>query len=227
MFHRLGWLMVVFVSVLLSPFSANAGGKLPANIEWKAGAILLDGIDRKEKYSIPVKEAVGFVSDHSRFKVSFFSEVSDSPHTYTYYSCLPRQCVVVNKSDLQQSVWDDIPTRDFYMLLWNSDGNPPLQAGGTLGVADGVYKGGSNRPYITIPVDPWWYNNDPFEGFNSRAAQIMTHEILNAINAKLEVEPYYCDPLVADPDITRAWDYEASRLSKLTDDCYQKYLDNQ
>ena len=60
----------------------------------------------------------------------------------------------------------------------------------------------------------------------SRAAQIMTHEIINAINAKLEVAPYYCNPLVAGPGITSAADYEASRLSKLTDDCYQKYLDN-
>jgi hypothetical protein len=52
----------------------------------------------------------------------------------------------------------------------------------------------------------------------------MTHEIINAINAKLEVEPFNCSPLVADPGITNASEYEASRLSKLTDDCYLKYL---
>jgi hypothetical protein len=189
---------------------------------------LLDGIDRREKYSIPVKEAVGFVSSYSRFKVQFSGEDFDIPHTYTFYNCAagPQQCVTVNKWDLDPSIWDSVPTRDFYMLLWDTAGNLPLQAGGTWGVADGVYKGASNRPYITIPVDPWWFNNEPFEGFNSRAAQIMTHEIINAINAKLEVEPYNCSPLVADPGITYASDYEASRLSKLTDDCYLKYLED-
>jgi len=220
--------MGLLLVCVLSPFTVKAVVRLPENIKWKAGAILLDGIDAKEKYSIPMKEAVDFISAHSRFKVSFFSEVSNSPHTYTYYDCSegPQTCVLVNKWDVQQSVWDALPTRDFYMLLWNTAGNPPLLAGGTWGVADGVYKGGLNRPYITIPVDPWWYNNQPFEGFRSRAAQIMTHEIINAINAKLEVAPYFCSPLVADPGITFAADYEASRLTKLIDDCYQKYVDN-
>lgn len=95
------------------------------------------------------------------------------------------------------------------------------------GVADGVFKGKLNRPYITIPVDPWWYNNEPFEGFNSRAAQIMTHEIINAISSKLEVEPYNCMPLVAESGITNASEYEASRLTKLTHDCYFEVLADQ
>jgi hypothetical protein len=75
-------------------------------------------------------------------------------------------------------------------------------------------------------VDPWWYNNEPFGGFRSRAAQIMTHEIINAINAKLEVAPYFCAPLVSAPGVTHAFEYEASRLAKLTEKCYQKYLEN-
>ena len=86
-------------------------------------------------------------------------------------------------------------------------------------------KGGINRPYIIISVDPPWYNNEPYQGFDSRAAQIMTHEIINAISSKLEVEPYNCLPLSPDPGITYAADYEASRLAKLTDDCYRKYLE--
>ncbi len=226
----LGFLILLLVFVI-SPFSTKAAERLPKNIQWKATAILLDGIDTREKYSIPVKEAVGFISSNSRFKVQFSGEVFDIPHTYTFYDCAagPQQCVMVNKWDLDPSIWESVPTRDFYMLLWDTAGNPPLQAGGTWGVADGVYngvyKGGLSRPYITIPVDPWWYNNEPFEGFDSRAAQIMTHEIINAISAKLEVAPYNCMPLVADPGITNASEYEASRLSKLTDDCYQKYVE--
>jgi len=217
-------LLVVFVVL---PFSTEAAVGLPGNIQWRATAILLDGIDTTEKYSIPVKEAVNFISSNSRFKVQFSGEVFDIPHTYTFYDCGlgPQQCVVVNKWDLDPSVWEAVRTRDFYMLLWDTGGNAPLQAGGTWGVADGVYKGGLNRPYITIPVDPWWYNNEPFEGFDSRAAQIMTHEIINAISSKLEVEPYNCLPLSPDAGITYAADYEASRLAKLTDDCYRKYLE--
>jgi hypothetical protein len=222
----LGFLILLLVFVV-SPFSIKAAQRLPKYIRWTATAILLDGIDTREKYSIPVKEAVNFVSSNSRFKVQFSGEVFDLPHTYTFYDCDAglQQCVMVNKWDIDPSVWESVPGRDFYMLLWDTAGNPPLQAGGTWGVADGVYKGGLNRPYITIPVDPWWYNNEPYEGFNSRAAQIMTHEIINAISAKLEVEPYNCSPLVADPGITYASEYEASRLSKLTDDCYRKYLE--
>jgi hypothetical protein len=218
--------MVLLLVLLLSPFSVEAAVSLPKNIEWTATAILLDEIDKREKYSIPITEAVTFISSHSRLNVKVSSKASESPHTYTHYDCAegPQKCVVVNQWDVGDSVWDSMPARDFYMLLWNTAGNPPLQSGGTWGVAVGVYKGGLNRPYVTIPVDPWWYNNEPFEGFSSRAAQIMTHEIINAINAKLEVEPYKCSPLVADPGITYAAEYEANRLSKLTDDCYRKYL---
>jgi hypothetical protein len=223
---KLVFLMVPLV-FLLAPFSSKAAERLPNNIRWRATAILLDGIDTREKYFIPVKEAVDFISSNSRFKVHVFGEAFDLPHTYTFYDCDagPQQCVVVNKWDIDPSIWESVPTRDFYILLWDTAGNPPLQAGGTWGVADGVVKGGLNRPYITIPVDPEWYNNEPFEGFDSRAAQIMTHEIVNAINAKLEVEPYNCDPLDPDPGATNAAEYEASRLSKLTDDCYLKYLE--
>jgi hypothetical protein len=52
----------------------------------------------------------------------------------------------------------------------------------------------------------------------------MTHELINAINAKLAVAPYFCAQLVPDPGITNAFEYEASRLAKLTEKCYQKYL---
>jgi hypothetical protein len=218
-----------FVVVLVfTPFSTEAenGERLPENIHWRATAILLDGIDTREKYSTPVKEAVRFISSNSRFKVQFSGEVFDIPHTYTFYDCGgAQQCVLVNKWDMDPSIWESVRTRDFYLVLWDTAGNPPLLAGGTWGVTAGVEKGGLNRPYITIPVDPWWYNNEPFEGFNSRAAQIMTHEIINAINSKLQIEPYNCLPLAPDPGISYALDYEANRLSKITDDCYLKYLE--
>jgi len=219
-------LLIVMLVFVLSPVCVKAVERLPKNIQWRATAILLDGIDKREKYSIPLKEALNFISSHSRFKIQFSGEVFDIPHTYTFYDCGgAQQCVLVNKWDLDPSIWESVRTRDFYMILWETAGNPPLLAGGTWGVADGVYKGGLYRPYITIPVDPWWYNNEPSEGFSGSAARIMTHEIINAINAKLEVEPYNCLPLSPDPGVTYAYDYEASRLAKLTDDCYLRYVE--
>jgi hypothetical protein len=128
-------LLLVFV---FRAFTTEAAERLPKNIQWKATAILLDGIDTREKYSIPVKEAINFISSHSRFKIQFSGEVFDLPHTYTFYDCDagPQQCVIVNKWDLDTSIWESVRTRDFYMLLWDTAGHPPLQAGGTWGVAD-------------------------------------------------------------------------------------------
>lgn len=223
--------MVFFLSLLtpivFSAFSASAAERLPKEIRWTAMAILLDSIDTREKYSIPIKEAIRFVDANSRFRIQFFAEVFAEPHTYTFYDCDAgaQSCVLVNKWDLDPVIWESIRTTDFYMILWEADGHPPLLAGGTWGVADGVLKGGLNRPYITIPVDPWWYNNEPSGGFNSSAAHIMTHEIINAINSKLEVAPYNCMPLTADAGATNESEYEASRLAKLTDECYRRYLD--
>src|SRR5687768_1073791 len=123
---RLRFLMLV-LALVLSRSSTNAAQGLPNNIQWRATAILLDGIDTREKYSIPVKEAINFISSHSRFKIQFSGEVFDIPHTYTYYDCgAAQQCVVVNKWDLDPSIWESVPTRDFYMLLWDTGGHPPL-----------------------------------------------------------------------------------------------------
>ena len=128
---RLRFLMLV-LALVLSPSSTNAAQGLPKNIQWRATAILLDGIDTREKYSIAVKEAAEFIGSHSRFKVQFSGEVFDIPHTYTFYDCDagPQQCVLVNKWDLDPSIWESVRTRDFYMLLWETAGHPPLLAGG-------------------------------------------------------------------------------------------------
>jgi hypothetical protein len=109
------------------------------------------------------------------------------------------------------------------MILWNALTHPPLQAGSTWGVADGILKGGIGRPYATIAVDPWWYLGATNDGFTSTGARIIAHEIINSIGSKLEVAPYNCAPLTADPSITRAGDWEASRLAKITSSCYTKY----
>ena len=115
----LGFFILLLVFVVVVPFATEAAAGLPGNIQWRATAILLDGIDTTEKYSIPVKEAVNFISSNSRFKIQFSGEVFDIPHTYTFYDCDTglQQCVMVNKWDLDPSIWESVPTRDFYMIL--------------------------------------------------------------------------------------------------------------
>ena len=83
----LGFFILLLVFVVVVPFATEAAAGLPGNIQWRATAILLDGIDTTEKYSIPVKEAVNFISSNSRLKIQFSGEVFDIPHTYTFYDC--------------------------------------------------------------------------------------------------------------------------------------------
>lgn len=187
---------------------------------------MLDGVDVTDTYSIPLAEATAFIADHSRFTLVTEYDESSLPHTYTFYDCNEGEqtCVVTNMQDIDSGLIDTLPIADSYMFLWKRYEHPPLQAGSTWGASEGILKGGILRPYATIPADIWWYTNDPFEGFRSRAAQIMTHEIINLINSKLEVAPYNCQSLLPDPDTTTAYKSEASRLNKLTTSCYQNYL---
>ena len=104
--NRLCFLILLLIFAFLTS-SAKAAQRLPKNIQWRATAIFLDEFDTEEKYSIPVKEAVEFISSHSRFKVRFSDKVFDIPHTFTFYDCdIGRQrCVLVNKWDVDPSVW--------------------------------------------------------------------------------------------------------------------------
>ena len=85
----------------------------------------------------------------------------------------------------------------------------------------GIRNGGKRRTYATAPTDQWWCVNEPHEGFESRAAQVLTHEIINTIQGKIEAPPYRCQPLTA--TVGRpALDYESERLLNLSDACYTK-----
>ena len=198
---------------------------LRTSIPWTVGVLVLDDIDQNSKVIEPLEEAIGFVENFSKFDITYSLATSSVPHTYTKYDCEEglQTCVVVNYYDVNGAVIDSLPIADSYVIFWNRNNQPPLQAGSTWGMDEnGILKGASGRPYVTIAVDIWWYNNDPFEGFQRRSAQIMAHELTNSINAKLETAPYYCAPL------TSAWSdiayiNESERLKKLTDDCYNKY----
>lgn len=194
-------------------------------IIWNLQTLALDGVDQNANIATPLKEAISFVGKYSKFNVSYAMNASNLAHTYTKYDCQEgkQTCVAVFAKDINQAVIYQLPVADSYGIFWKAYGQPPLQAGSTWGVANGILKGGIKRPYFSIPTDVWWYNNQPFEGFQSRAAQIITHELVNTINAKLEVAPYNCTSLTGTPG-DPASKYESDRLKKLTKNCYAKYL---
>ena len=205
--------------------SSATSSQVVSSIPWDMSVLALDGVDRVSKIDIPLQEAIKFISDNSRFKISYKVVESSASHTYTKYDCAEGKatCVIVNKEDISQEVMNSLPAASSHGIFWKTLSNPPLQAGSTWGVADGVLKDGMRRPYFTVATDPWWYNNQSFEGFSSRAAQIMAHELINVINSKLEVAPYYCKSLSSTaPSGAPANEYEKSRLEKLTAECYSK-----
>ena len=187
--------------------------------------LVLDDIDVDEKIDDDVKKAIDFVQNNSRFNLQYKIFRSNLPHGYTHYDCPEgkQACVVVNKEDVNQDVIKNLPVSTFYFLFWKANGTPVLQAGSSWGVAYGILKAGFQRPYSTASVDQWWYNRDPFEGFEYRSSQLISHELINLIQGLIEVEPYACGcaPLTSD-NLGWAYDDEQSRLNKMTDDCYQK-----
>jgi hypothetical protein len=100
-----------------------------------------------------------------------------------------------------------------------------VQAGSALGLEWGLRKGGKLRPYATVPVDQWYYQNTPQQGFRNWSAQILAHELINTLQAKLEAKPYNCPQLTGTQGAT-ATKYEGERLTKITDACYQKLGEN-
>jgi hypothetical protein len=208
-----------------SSVEETAAARVPAEdssefITWRLSVAALDDIDRYDKVDIPLEEAIQFIEDRSKIRFDVSVVESDLAHSYTNYGCASPPCVIVNASDLDAALISALPVSDAYLLLWNFDGRTPLQAGSTWGVADGILKGGLRRPYATLGVDIWWYNNSYFEGFSGRGAQILTHELINTINAKIEVAPYFCDSLVGTTPYAKT--YEQERLEKLTNECYLK-----
>lgn len=193
----------------------TAVGRVP----WKVHALVFDNIDLA-RYQ-PLVEATKWISDRTKFDFQVTMLQVSEPHGYTFYS---EGRVVVNQQDVPKAVIDAMPVADSYAFFWNTGANPPLQAGSTWGVSTGIWKGGIQRPYATVPVDPWWYSLEPYGGFQMRASQIWVHEVINCISCKLTVDPYNLPALAADDGLTEAADYEGSRLAKLTEEHYQTYV---
>jgi len=231
------------VFVLISVFvSAGAYAQTPASarsndekIPWTLTVVMLDGADKVNHAEIPVKEAVKFIEANSRFEFTVKYVRSSAKHGYTPYRIGPdkNKDKIPDETAYAMMLWN-LPTAAIralsvstsYIFLYKLKGKKPVQAGSALPITYGFMKGGKQRPYATVPVDQWWYVNTPQQGFKSWAAQILTHEINNTIQAKIEARPYKCGQLLATQG-TPGNVHEAERLSKLTDKCYAKLGKNQ
>lgn len=197
--------------------------------------MILDGADQAEQAEIPVREAVAFIEAHSKFVFTVNYVTSSAVHDYTPYRIGPdkNRDKIPDDTAYAMMAWNlpkaairSLPVGTSYLFLYKLRGKKPVQAGSALPLAYGLAKGGKLRSYATVPVDIWWYVNTPSQGFKSWAAQILTHEINNTIQAKIEASPYKCGQLLATQGLPGD-KYEAERLTKLTDKCYAKLGKNE
>lgn len=232
-------ILLLFV-FLLCVAGVNAQAPKPSpdideKIPWTLTVVLMDGADMKQHAEIPVSEAVAFIEAHSRFAFTVKYVTSAAKHSYTPYRIGPDKnkdkipddtAYAMMGWNVPKAAINALPVGTSYLFLYKLKGKKPVQAGSALPLTFGLMKGGKPRPYATVPVDMWWYVNTPNQGFKSWAAQILTHEINNTIQAKIEATPYKCKPLLATQGLPGD-KYEGERLSKLTDKCYAKLGKNQ
>lgn len=227
-----------FLVLLLTFVSAGSYAQASASsakIPWTLTVVLMDGAGQVNQAEIPVKEAVGFIQAHSRFAFTVKYVTSSAKHSYTPYRIGPDKnkdkipddtAYAMMGWNLPTSAIKALPVSTSYLFLYKLKGKKPVQAGSALPLTFGLVKGGKPRPYATVPVDMWWYVNTPNQGFKSWAAQILTHEINNTIQAKIEARPYKCGQLLATQGLPGD-KYEGERLTKLTDKCYAKLGKNE
>ena len=200
-----------------------------AKIPWKLTVVILDGVDLDEKGEVPVREAVAFVERHSRFAFEVEYVVSGVSHRYTRYRVpdakgkRPEYAYSMLGWDLPRRFVRGLPVSTSYIFLYKMNGRRPAQAGSAFGLNFGLVVGGRPRPYATIPTDVYWFVNTPNLGFNSWAAQVVAHEIINTIQGKLEARPYRCGQLNGTPT-SRGEQYEAERLQAISEKCYSRIV---
>src|SRR5262245_44069940 len=199
------------------------------SVPWKLTVVLVAPIDATAHVQIPLKQAIEFIESRTRLVFDVQYVMTYSGHNYTPYrfgkdldgdGIGDEVAYLMMQWNMPKDVLDSLPVTSSYLFLVTMDGLRPLQAGSALGVDYGIWKGGKPRPYAAVPTDQWWYVNQPYEGFSSRAAQILTHELINTIQGKIEAAPYYCPTLTGESKW--ATEYEAQRLLKLDDQCYEK-----
>jgi hypothetical protein len=227
--------VVGLITLLFAVTSYAQTAAHAAKIPWTLTVVLMDGANQSDQAEIPVKEAVAFIEAHSRFGFTVNYVTSSTVHSYTPYKIgedknhdgKPDDTAYAMMAwNIPKSAIAALPVSTSYLFLYKLKGKKPVQAGSALPLTFGLMKGGKPRPYASVPVDVWWYVNTPNQGFKSWAAQILTHEINNTIQAKIETAPYRCRQLLATQGLPGD-KYEGERLTKLTDACYLKLGKNE
>jgi hypothetical protein len=222
----------ISIFVLLLSIAATAafaqGPRSGPRIPWKLTVVVMDGTDRVRRAEIPVREAVSFIEARTRFSFEVDYVVDPIRHSYTpYYFGRDRngdgkgddEAFVMLGWNVPPETIEALPVSTSYLFLYKLKRRKPAQAGSALGLDFGLMKGGKPRPYATVPTDVRWYINEPMQGFRGWAAQIVAHEIINTIQAKIEAAPYKCGQLKGTQGI-RADRYESQRLAGITPACY-------
>ena len=218
---------------LLETDKFNGKDKKRVRVPWNLCVGILDGLERS-RVDGPIKEAVAFIEKFTRFKVNL--TVIEDKRAHDYFSWMTpggevwdmlRDQLPPTRPPVagQTLLMDTMPVAHSYLFLFKMFGRVPGRGGSTMGVSEGILKGGIRRPYSTITADVAQFGYQPFEGFTTQAAQIITHELANAINCVTAVAPYNCTPMRLDnPDNLRSYDYEARKVGTLTDADYAKLL---
>lgn len=192
---------------------------LKLRVPWRVVLVVMDDLDLTVKAITPIKEAIAFIEQFSRFKIVLTILQTNIPHTLDTWS---NGAVIMLRDNIPTKYINLLPVADSYMFLYDTHGLSPAQGGSTMGVADGILKNGKRRPYATIAANAWWYPN-PVSQFTSEGAHIAVHEAVNTINCVLEVPPYNFPTMVVgnDPD---AYIYERGRLESMAGIYYDKLL---
>ena len=221
---------VLFAVIFCSAETYCQAATKEAKVPWRLIVVVMDGTDLTEKARIPVEEAVKFVEANSRFVFEVGYVITSERHGYTPYRVGPDKnrdgkgdeiaYAMMGWNLRKRLVWT-LPVASSYLFLYKLNGKRPVQAGSSLGLDFGLMIGGKPRPYATVPTDMTWFVNTPNLGFKSWAAQILAHEIINTIQAKVEARPYRCGQLKGDIGLSGD-KYEALRLENMTDKCYAR-----
>jgi hypothetical protein len=217
------------LAILLAPFvityfqNRKARPKLVpgAKITWKLTVVVMDGTDLEDKAKTPVTEAVKFIEARTRFKFIVDYIETDVKHDVTPYPNGDMVSYAMLGWNIPEGFIQTLPVSTTYLFLYKLYDKEAAQAGSALGMDFGLKIGGKARVYATAPTDQRWFINVPNQGFQSWAAQILTHEIVNTIQGTVEAPPYNCGQLTGTPGISSDL-HESERLSRLTDACYEK-----
>lgn len=215
--------LVILATGTVASYGQKARGT--TKVPWKLTVVVMDGNDQSEQAEVPASEAIEFIEAHSRFKFEVEYVTASSYHEFTPYDGEDMTRYAMMAWNIPDNLIESLPVSSSYLFLYKLYWNEPAQAGSALGLDFGIIKGGKPRPYATVPTDQRWYVNTPNQGFKSWAAQVLAHEIINTIQAKIEAAPYKCGQMVGTHG-ARGDEYESQRLASLPDACYDKLGDN-